>query len=76
MLRTHKKYTLKTEEHGKLECFAIVYASISNYDNKPEMKGRHRTVLLPSGFDIRPHPNNPSNHCKVSYRAHMTNESV
>jgi hypothetical protein len=59
----------------EVERYFLLYASICNYDNLPEFKGRDRTVVLPSGFDIRPTQQN-ANRSHVSYRSIMTAGSI
>ena len=53
----------------------MVFSSISNYDKIAESKEKLRTIILPSGFEIKPYENNP-NRSHVSFRAHMTSESI
>jgi len=58
--------------------YSIVCSSVSNYEDLPENKNMmnvQRVTLLPSGFEIRATKDNPMK-SHVSYRAHMTNESV
>jgi len=62
----------------KTKRFVIAFASIANYDDLAENNNAmnaQRATLLPSGFEIRATRDNPER-SHVSYRAHMTNESV
>eukprot|EP01084_Bolivina_argentea_P175223 303492_1 len=63
----------------KSKRYHIIFASINNYDintsNTHTGNNIKRAVLLPSGFEIRPTKDNV-NKSHVSYRAHMTNQSV
>lgn len=58
--------------------YSIVFSSVSNYDDLPEninTMNVQRATLLPSGFEIRAIKDSKGK-SHVSYRAHMTNESV
>lgn len=59
----------------KSKRYHLLFSSISNYDDEVSDNNTSRAVLLPSGFEIRPTKDN-INKSHVSYRAHMTNESV
>ena len=53
----------------------MVFSSISNYDKIPESKDKLRTIILPTGFEVKPYGNDKTR-SRVSFRAHMTNESI
>jgi len=57
--------------------YLLVWASVTDYEELPESSNVNvqRAVMLPSGFEIRPQKDNVHK-SHVSYRAHMTNESV
>ena len=63
----------------KSKRYHILFSSVTNYDDESKENtdndNTKRAVLLPSGFEIRP-TNSDVNRSHVSYRAHMTNESV
>jgi len=66
---------LRPDEAAKR--YLLVFASVSGYEELPESGNPNvqRAVMLPSGFEIRPTKDNV-NKSHVSYRAHLTNESV
>lgn len=66
---------LRTFKKKENERYFIICSSISNYNKVPETTDRLRCILYPSGFEIRPY-NNFTKKSHVSYRLHLTSESV
>eukprot|EP00485_Elphidium_margaritaceum_P003323 CAMPEP_0202693124 /NCGR_PEP_ID=MMETSP1385-20130828/7329_1 /ASSEMBLY_ACC=CAM_ASM_000861 /TAXON_ID=933848 /ORGANISM="Elphidium margaritaceum" /LENGTH=587 /DNA_ID=CAMNT_0049348765 /DNA_START=19 /DNA_END=1782 /DNA_ORIENTATION=- len=65
---------------SKAKRYHILFASVNNYHVLPHIQlmnlpNSKRSILLPSGFEIRPAKDNV-NKSHVSFRAHYTNESV
>jgi len=73
VLRSFK--TQQLNEHSKR--YFIVCSSIGNYNKMQESKDKLRCVMFPSGFEIRPYNNlTAKTKSQVSYRLHLTSESV
>lgn len=64
----------KLNDNGN-ERYFIICSSVSNYHKMPESADKLRCIIYPSGFEIRPY-NNLSKKSLVSYRLHLTSESV
>ena len=56
--------------------YFIICSSLSNYNKMPETADKLRCIFYPSGFEIRPYHNNQTKKTHISYRLHLTSQSV